>query len=112
MMTSEKVKIVNPHHGVKWKEILALLKEEQPGALNILMEVGSLIDYLDSCVAHIVVHRHKLLNSGIPRQEAEKMIIYKLLPTEIHNKKGRLKEQALEDLLSSLEDREVEIEVF
>lgn len=112
MLQSEQVKIINPHHGVKWKQVLELLKEEQPGAVKLLMQTESLIDFLDSTVAHIVIYRHKLLNSGVSRAEAEKQIVYRLLPKEILNRPGRYNEEALEELLSSLEDREVEIEVF
>jgi hypothetical protein len=110
-MKTEKVRIINPHEGVKWNECLRLLKEEQPGALRILMETESLVDFLDSCVAHIVVHRHGLINNGATREDAEKRIIYRLLPYELHEIAGSYNEEKLEDLLSSLEEREVEIEV-
>jgi hypothetical protein len=111
-MKSEKIKIINPQDGVKWKQVLGLLKEEQPGAVNILMQTESLVDFLDSAVAHIVVYRHQLINAGTTRQDAEKRIIYRLLPAEIHGIAGSINEERLETLLSSLEDREVEIEVF
>lgn len=110
-MQTEKVRIINPQEGVKWNECLRLLKEEQPGALQILMDTESLVDFLDSCVAHIVVHRHKLINNGVSREEAEKRIIYRLLPQEIHDLKGPYREDTLEAMLASLEEREVEIEV-
>ena len=110
-MKTEKVRIINPQEGVKWNECLRLLKEEQPGALQILMETESLVDFLDSCVAHIVVHRHKMLNNGLSREEAEKRIIYRLLPQEIHGSNRSYNEETLEAVLASLEDREVEIEV-
>lgn len=111
MIPSEKVRIVNPQDGVKWKECLSLLKEEQPGALRILMDTESLIDFLDSCVAHIVIHRHKLIAQGLSRLEAEKKIIYRLLPGEIHNTGGTYSSEKLEELLASLEERVVELEV-
>jgi hypothetical protein len=112
MMKSEMIKIINPQNGVKWNEILRLLKEEHPAALRILMETDSLIDFLDSCVAHIVVHRHKMINSGIPREEAEKKIVYHLLPKELLGIEGSYNEGILESLLASLEEREVEVEVY
>lgn len=111
MMKTEKIRIINPHDGVKWNECLRLLKEEQSGALQILMETESLVDFLDSCVAHIVVHRHKMINYGMSKEDAEKRIIYHLLPQEIHGVGGRYNKETLEELLSSLEEREVEIEV-
>ena len=110
-MKTEKVRIINPHEGVKWNECLALLKDEQPGALQVLMDTESLVDFLDSCVAHIVVYRHRLLNAGATREDAEKRIIYRLLPQEIHDLGGSYREDTLEALLASLEEREVEIEV-
>jgi hypothetical protein len=108
---TEKVRIINPQDGVKWNECLRLLKEEQPGALQILMETESLVDFLDSCVAHIVIHRHKLINDGLSREVAERRIIYRLLPNEIRGIPGEFDEVQLTDLLSSIETREVEIEV-
>ena len=110
-MKTEKVRIINPHEGVKWNECLRLLKEEQPGALRILMETESLVDFLDSCVAHIVIHRHGLINNGATREDAEKRIIYRLLPYEIQGIGGHYSEEKLEELLASLEEREVEIDV-
>jgi hypothetical protein len=108
---TEKVRIINPQEGVKWNECLRLLKEEQPGALRILMDTESLVDFLDSCVAHIVVHRHKMINGGLSREDAEKLIIYRLLPREIQGLDGPFDEVSLDNLLSSMETREVEIEV-
>jgi hypothetical protein len=110
-MKTEKIRIINPQNGVKWKECLNLLKEEQPGALRILMETESLINFLDSCVAHIVVYRHVLINNGAERGDAERKIIYRLLPHEIVGVGGGYIEEDLKELLDSIEEREVEIEV-
>jgi hypothetical protein len=111
-MNTETITIINPQDGVKWGECLKWLKEERPQALQILLSVDSLIDYLDSVVAHIVVYRHKMINAGMSKEDAESSIMVRLLPDELQNLKGgEYDQELLDDVLSKLEERTVEIEV-
>ena len=110
----QKITIINPQDGVKWKAHLEFLKREMPGALKILMTTESLIDYLDSFVAHVVAYRAGYISHGLSKADAEKQIMMQILPDEVRRISGRFTQEdqkRLDALILSLESRTVELEV-
>jgi len=110
-----EIKIHNPQEGVKWNEHLNYLKQEMPGPLKILLKTESLINYLDSFVAHVVAYRAKIeKEKNLTRQQAEIFIMNKLLPDEVKRIEDDFTEKdeiKLKKLLESLEPRIVTLEV-
>ncbi len=110
----QKITIINPQDGVKWKAHLEFLKREMPGALKILMTTESLIDYLDSFIAHVVAYRADYISHGLSKADAEKQIMLLILPDEVRRISGRFTQEdqkQLDALILSLESRTVELEV-
>ena len=110
----QKITIINPQDGVKWKAHLDFLKREMPGALKILMTTESLIDYLDSFVAHVVAYRANYIARGLSKADAEKQIMLRILPDDVRRISGRFTKEdqkQLDALILTLESRAVELEV-
>jgi len=93
------------------------MKANMPDATIILLRTGSLADLLTSFVAHNTVHRHKLLNQGISKEDAEATILKALIPNELKGELGNYTwrvpqdDDILKASLDSLRDKHVIIQV-
>jgi hypothetical protein len=103
---TQKITLINPHHGVAWNRMLDCMITDMPRTTRILYSTGKLFDCLDRFIAMITVYRGQMQNAGTPKTEAELILLRKVIPDGILEKENNiaLSQQYVDELKNTIAD--------